>query len=158
MGNGCRRPATIATMATGSDARAPTHRFEFEINGQKYSLETVKSDIEIETEPPCYLFGVVPHPVDVPLKEGDEVLNFTICRLGLLGGRKVIPRLSAKDFLGKLREASTDGEGPEVGGSSIRIAGFDINAREVPGSGYDGKDDPNLPEDEESYKLPEPSP
>ena len=40
MGNGCRRPATIATMATGSDARAPTHRFEFEINGQKYSLDT----------------------------------------------------------------------------------------------------------------------
>ena len=49
----------------------------------------MKSDIEIETEPPCYLFGVVPHPVDVPLKEGDEVLNFTICRLGSLAKFRV---------------------------------------------------------------------
>ncbi|CAE7773680.1 unnamed protein product [Symbiodinium sp. CCMP2592] len=142
MGNGCRRPAAV--VATGSDARAPTHRFEFEINGQKYSLETVISDVEIETEPPCQLFGVIPHAVDVPLKEGDEVLNFTICLLGLEGGRKVIPRLSAKDFVGKLDTRSADGEGHEVwadwektGRSSIRIAGFDINACEVPGSGYD---------------------
>ena len=51
---------------------------------QETAQETVISDIEIETEPPCQLFGVIPHPVDVPLKEGDEVLNFTMCLLGSL--------------------------------------------------------------------------
>ena len=62
-------------------ARAATHRFEFDLNGHHYSFDTVQSDIEIETYPPYQIFELT-SKATVPLKEEDEVLNFTIYNLG----------------------------------------------------------------------------
>ncbi|CAE7351353.1 unnamed protein product [Symbiodinium natans] len=132
-------------------ARAATHRFEFDLNGHHYSFDTVQSDIEIETYPPYQIFELT-SKATVPLKEEDEVLNFTIYNLGAPSDAKVTPRLTAKDFLRKLTtsyvgSSNADGEVREewaewekTGRTSICIAAFDINAREVPGSGYDRED------------------
>mmetsp|Transcript_58785 Transcript_58785/g.110146 ORF Transcript_58785/g.110146 Transcript_58785/m.110146 type:complete len:140 (+) Transcript_58785:81-500(+) len=130
-----------------SSTTSATHHFEFEINGNKYCFDTVKSAIEKHSLPPYQGFSVIPGPVAVPLTEGGEVLNFTICQVGGTE-KKVFARLSPQEFLKKLATPHKAGynesgevyeewsEWEKTGRTSIEFACFDINARDVPGSGY----------------------
>mmetsp|Transcript_33783 Transcript_33783/g.81010 ORF Transcript_33783/g.81010 Transcript_33783/m.81010 type:complete len:163 (+) Transcript_33783:3-491(+) len=133
----------------GSTAMAkPTHRFEFQINGQKYSFDTVKSDVEKQSLPPYQGFAIILGPATVPLQEHDEVRDFTIYQVETPDEKKIFSCLKATELLQKLNTPHRAGTRPsgetyeewaeweKTSRTSITFASFDINARDVPGSGY----------------------
>eukprot|EP00439_Symbiodinium_sp_Y106_P047029 s1589_g6.t1 len=118
------------------------------INGQKYSFDTVKSDVEKHSLPPYQGFMVIPGPGNVPLQEQDEVCDFTIYQVDKPDEKKIFPSLRATELLRKLNTPHKAGTRPsgetyeewaeweKTSRTSIQFTAFDISARDVPGSSF----------------------